>query len=252
MGNQLHARWQGRAEGRRRDWASDGVLSGFVATFAMSVLFAAAYGLTGAIGDPNGGTLARWLWALAHNPMTTMTRDRVVPAIALNLLMGLLLGLIYGRLVEPMLGGRGWRKGVVFSLLPGVLSVVAVLPVLGGGFLGLDLGAGPLPILGNLVLHLVYGAVLGSVYAIALEAGQDDTEVERLAAAGSQRGAAIGVGMGVLAGFGVGWMLGPELGRPVSRDAVALGGALIGAAFGLAAGSLFGMGGGVRVGRASR
>ncbi len=36
-----------------------------------------------------------------------------------------------------------------------------------GGFFGLGIGAGPLPIIGNLILHLVYGATLGTLYGPA-------------------------------------------------------------------------------------
>lgn len=238
----VNAHWRTRAEARREDWLRDGVLSGFVATFAMTVVLAVAYGLVNAVGEENGTRLERWFWALAHNPVTERTEGGVVLAIALNLLMGLVLALVYGRLVEPMLGGRGWRKGVLFSLIPWVLSVVAFLPLIGGGFVGSDIDAGPLPILGNLILHLVYGAVLGSVYAIALESGLDDTAADRANAAAAERGAAVGIVAGVVVGLVAGLVLGPQLDASASRTSIALAGALIGGASGLAAGSFLGMG----------
>ena len=49
-------------------------------------------------------------------------------------------------------------------MLPALVSLVVVLPLLGGGLFGLALGAGPLPIIGNVLLHVVYGAILGVVY----------------------------------------------------------------------------------------
>ena len=42
--------------------------------------------------------------------------------------------------------------------------MIIFLPLAGGGLLGLGLGAGPLPILGNLLVHLVYGVTLGFLY----------------------------------------------------------------------------------------
>ena len=54
-----------------------------------------------------------------------------------------------------------------FALLPWLVSLVIFMPLLGGGILGLSLGAGPLPIVGNLVLHALYGAVLGVVWGSA-------------------------------------------------------------------------------------
>ena len=242
MAQGINATWRTRAQARREDWLRDGVLSGFAATFAMTVVLAAAYGVARAAGDEDGSRLERWFWALTHNPVTRATEDEVILAIALNLLMGLAMGLVYGRFVEPALGGPGWRKGVLFSLVLWVLSVVLFLPVMGGGFLGSEIDAGPLPILGNLILHLVYGAVLGSVYAIALESGLDDTEADRQNAAAAERGAAIGIAVGLLVGLLAGWLLGPQLDENSSRGAIALAGALIGAASGLVGGSFLGMG----------
>ena len=242
MANRMGTAWRTRAEVRREDWLRDGVLSGFLATFAMTVVVAAAFGLSRALGGQDGSLIEGWLWALSYNPVTNSTTDQVVLAISLNLLMGLFLALVYGRFVEPILGGPGWRKGVLFALVPFVFSIVAFLPVLGGGVLGSDIEAGPLPILGNLVAHLVYGAVLGEVYGIALEAGLDDTAAERANAAAAERGAAVGLAVGLVLGAVAGWAIGPGLEEVGGRAAVALAGALTGAAIGLMAGSLLGMG----------
>ena len=73
-----------------------------------------------------------------------------------------------------------------FALIPA--AVPHHLPAAdGGGLLGMNIGAGPLPILGNLILHLVYGAVLGSAYAEAAEDWLDDTDVDRVNAAAAER-----------------------------------------------------------------
>lgn len=228
---------------RREDWLRDSVISGFLATFAMTVVVAAAYGFSRSLGDEDGSTVERWLWGLSHNPIINSTDDQVVLAIALNLLMGMVLALVYGAVVEPALSGPGWKKGILFSLVPFILSVVAFFPVMGGGFLGSEIDAGPLPVLGNLILHLVYGAVLGSVYGIALESGLDDTDAERANAAAAERGTAIGGLIGLALGALAGWIIGPSLDSLGTRNAIALGGAMIGAAIGAMAGSMLGMGG---------
>lgn len=239
-------RWRGRAEARHEDWLRTGVLSGFMATFAMTVVLAIAYGATNVIGDETGGRFGRWVWALTENPVTERTRDGVVVAIAANLIMGLVWALIYGRFVEPALGGPGWRKGMLFALVPWLLSIVAFLPLVGGGLLGANIGAGALPILGNLILHLVYGAVLGSVYGDALGVGLDNTDAERANAASAERGMAIGIPIGLALGLLGGWLLGPQIDQTVSRGATALACTLIGGAGGIMAGSLLGMGGAKR------
>lgn len=227
---------------RRDDWLRDSVLSGFVATFAMTVVVAVGYGLARVIGDEQGNQLERWFWGLSHNVITERTTDALTLGIGINLVTGLIWALIYGAFAEPMLNGSGWRKGITFSLAAWLLSIVVFLPITGGGLLGSDLEAGPLPVLGNLVLHLIYGAVLGGVYGIAFDAGLDDTEAERANAAAAERGAALGVGAGVLIGLMLGWALAPRIDAESSRGAISLAGALIGAASGVTAGSFLGMG----------
>ena len=145
----------------REDWLRAGILAGFLATFAMTVILVGAYWVGDAIGRADGNTLQRWSYALVHNPMAERTADMVVLAIGANLAVGLLLALVYARYVEPRLDGPSWWKGLRFALVPWLLSLIVFLPLMGGGLFGMDLGAGPLPIVGNLVLHLVYGAGLG-------------------------------------------------------------------------------------------
>lgn len=226
---------------RREGWLGNGVVSGFLATFGMTVAIALAYGLANALGDRDGGQLARWFAALGDNPVTRRTGDAVVLAVGLNLVVGLLWALVYARWAEPALSGPGWRKGVLFALVPWLLSLAIFFPFVGGGFFGADLGAGPLPIVGNLVLHLVFGAILGGVYGLALESGLDGSEADRANAAAAERGAALGIAAGVLLGLLLGFLLGPSLGDGGDRGATTLAGALIGGAVGLAAGSFVGM-----------
>lgn len=231
-----------REDVREDEWLREGIVAGFIATFAMTVILAAAYGLAQAIGDEDGPTLLRWFWNLAHNPVTDRPENAPFIAIGLNLLVGLVLALIYTRFAEPALAGPGWQKGMLFSLIPWVISIVAFLPVMGGGFLGMDIEAGPLPVVGNLILHLVYGAVLGGLYGLRLEQGLEDTAAERAAAAGSERGAAVGVALGVAIGALAGWLLGPQIEEIASEATTTVVGALAGGAIGLLVGSLVGMG----------
>src|SRR5215217_7312358 len=133
----------------REDWLRAGVLAGFLATFALSIVLLAAYWLASTIGSADGGVIQQWCWALVHNPVAERTVDGVVLAIGANLAMGLLLALVYARFVEPLWNGPDWWEGVRFSLILWILSLIIFLPLMGGGFLGVATGAGPLPIIGN-------------------------------------------------------------------------------------------------------
>ncbi|HEX5500927.1 MAG TPA: hypothetical protein VFX03_16945 [Thermomicrobiales bacterium] len=222
-------------------WVRVGVLAGFLATFAMTVVLAAAYGLSAALGNPDGWFFERWLWALSHNPVATHTADGVLLAIGANLAIGLVFALIYTRWFAERLSGPGWWNGMRFALIPWALSLLVFLPLMGGGVLGLAIGAGPLPIVGNLLLHLVYGATLGAIVALAVGDGLDDTAAERANATAAERGAAVGVAVGLIAGAIIGWLGGPAFGGIDSRAASAIGVALILGAAGLALGSFAGM-----------
>lgn len=72
-------------------------------------------------------------------------------------------GALYG-VVAPRLMGPAWLRGVLFSLLPLAFSLLVVLPLVGAGLLGLDLGAGAIPALGEAARYLTYGLVLGATY----------------------------------------------------------------------------------------
>jgi hypothetical protein len=238
----LRSRLTREAEVRQEGWLRDGVIAGFIATFAMTIVLAAAYGLAQAIGEEDGPTVLRWFWNLANNPVTERGEDGPFIAIALNLAVGLALALGYARFAAPMLSGPAWRRGMIFSLLPWLISIAFFLPIMGGGFLGMDIEAGPLPILGNLVLHLVYGAVLGTIYGLRLEQGLVDSPAERRNAARAERGAALGVAFGVVVGLAVGWLFSSSIDAVSTEALVATVGALVGGAIGMLVGSMVGMG----------
>src|SRR5215203_2871619 len=225
----------------REDWLRAAVLAGFLGTFAMTIVLLAAYWLASTIGSADGGVIQRWCWALVNNPVAERTADGVVLAIGANLAMGLLLALVYARYAEPRLHGPNWWRGMQFALVPWLLSLVVFLPLMGGGVLGMSVGAGPLPIVGNLILHLVYGAVLAGAYAEAAEDWLDDTEVDHLNAAAAERGAAIGLVAGLVPGLLIGWLIAPAINDLVGRSESAIGIAFIGAVIGLAIGSFAGM-----------
>jgi hypothetical protein len=226
---------------RRSDWFADSMLSGFVATIVMSAGLEIAFGLSRALGNEKGNFFEKWLWALSHNPITDSTQNRIAIAIGLNLLMGLILAAAYGYYFESILSGPGWQKGMIFSLFPWVLSIVLFLPIMGGGFFGIDIDAGPLPVIGNLILHLIYGATLGWMYTIDIDDWLDGSDADREHAAAAERGAIGGVAVGLLAGGVIGLAASTKLDDLGSRATIALVSALVGSAICALLGSFYGM-----------
>jgi membrane protein DedA with SNARE-associated domain len=112
--------------------------------------------------------LLRAIEVIATGHGTLLGRAFVPVAALLFFLAGILWSIVYAVRFEPRLSGPPWLKGAVFSLLPTVVSWFVVLPLLGAGPLGLGLGAGLIPAVGELVRHLLYGAALGLAYPMLL------------------------------------------------------------------------------------
>lgn len=242
--------------GPRKGWLSDAIIAGFVATGAFTVAFILAYLGANAAAREDGDFVSRWLWELTHNTVVTFGQAQPAVSIALHTAFGILWALVYARFFEPRSSRGGWQAGVRFAFIPWLASIFIFLPATGAGFLGLGLGAGILPVVGNFVLHLVYGAVLGQLYdrsADRPDTAEDAPDAalqplegpavqhsEGLAAAGIIGGLVVGAVMGL--GFAL--ALPPSI-DGVSLDgwsiAVAIGGALAGAAVGAMVGTFAGL-----------
>lgn len=224
------------------DWIRASILSGFIATFAMTCTLAIGFGIANGSGDAAGNTIQRWMFNLSENEITHNIGDRFLIIMLGNLIAGVLWSMFYARYFEPNLRGSGWQKGVTFALIPWLLSIVLFLPAAGAGFLGMSLDAGPLPVLGNLIIHLVFGGVLGSLYEIGVESGLEGTSTDRYAAMTAERGAVVGMLIGAVAGGIGGWLISGQLDRLAGAPVIAVAGVLSGAAIGTMLGSFIGMG----------
>jgi hypothetical protein len=229
------------SEPQRTDWLRASLLSGFVATFALTATVALGYAIAKGIGNRDGNTIERWFYGLTDNKLTDDISDRFLLVMLANLVFGLAWSLAYGRLVASNSRNSGWRSGAMFSIIPWILSVTVFFPIAGAGFLGNDLDAGPMPVIGNLIIHLMFGAVLGSMYAIDMETGLDGSSGDSYAAATAERGAAIGIAAGGVVGAIGGWFMADQFDSLASQPVIALAGALSAAAIGALVGSLVGM-----------
>ena len=225
----------------REDWQLSALMGGFIATFCLTVVVATAYTVASTIGKQSGTILQEWLYGLAHNATTARTSDAIFLAIALDLAVGLVLALVYAWLAEPRLRGPGYWRGMVFSLIPMLLSLFIVFPLMGVGVLGVSAGSGPLAALGSVIAHLVYGFVLGGFYGSRLEDWEGSTLHDQAAARSANRGSARGVLIGMPIGAVVGLIVAPMLDSVAGEVAIVLGHVLLGGAFGLLVGSLSAM-----------
>jgi hypothetical protein len=220
------------------------LLAGFVASVAMVFAFAVAYVAALVIARLPLPLVADWFHGLTNNALIDIAGTNLYAATIAFVIGGLVWGLLYGVVFEPRLRGPGWRRGMSFALIPWLFSLLIFLPLVGGGVLGIGIGAGPLPILGNLMLHAVYGAILGFVYSSGEsvfdrphhQGDSEDLQAGRLHELGAVKGMAAGLILGMLVGV-LGAVAVPQnLG--FNPMATVLGMALIGTAFGAFVGSL--------------
>lgn len=239
---------------------SRAILAGFAASLAMLLAFLVAYNASRLIASAIsaetgvGGTLRLWFHNLTHNQLIDAGRSDVFTATAIYLLGGLVWAIVYALVAEPRLTGPSWVRGLSFAVVPAIVSLVVFLPLVGAGLFGAALGAGPLPTIGNLVLHAVYGVVLGEVYgplgSLDVATLGDRTGAAPALESRAELTAASGLVVGLLAGLGVG-ILGMVLtgssldGRLVGQPVVAvlLASGVVGAAIGAAAGGYAGLAG---------
>lgn len=222
------------------------VISGFVATTAMAIAALIAYGVALGLGRASGNLFQQWLFALTHNPVTENVRSSLLAVVGLDLAAGIGWALLFAcDANDRLLAFPGWLRGIIFALPPAVLSLVVFLPLVGGGVFGVRIGAGPLPVIGNIVLHLVYGAVLGGMFV--LDGSIDHVGMSDPATQVALRQAEAGAGWGVLLGALLGGGATLLVSLVVARHSAAniagatVGGAVVGAALGVVFGSMAAM-----------
>lgn len=86
-----------------------------------------------------------------------------------HFMIGTVLALIYVYFFVTRLKGNGFVRGAVYGLLPWFAAQVMVNPMMGAGVFALNTPAPFLMVMGSLIGHLVYGAVLGGVYGTGKE-----------------------------------------------------------------------------------
>jgi hypothetical protein len=246
----------------RERWFSDAVIAGFVAIGASTAALMIAYALANGAANSQGNVLQGWLYQLTHNRVVAFSSGSPAYALAIHVVLGIVWALIYGRWIEGnrALGwwigsGPGWQRGMRFSLLPWLFSLLVLLPAAMVNMLDWALSAGPLVPVGNLVLHLIYGFALGQLYDasadspdVSADLSYEQPVLQQTAVARSQdvgaAGIIVGGIVGALVGIGLAVILPPILPNVDFggwEAALAVGGLLAGGAVGGIVGSFAGL-----------
>lgn len=123
------------------DTLGRGIIAGFIATLALSV---------------------------ALDPMIAASRLADVLPRSLAWVLHFFVGsFVWGAgfaLLQPLLRGPYWLRGLQFGVLAWLLVTLAIMPLTRAGFFGLQLGiAAPVFIL---LVHIAYGGLLGGVFGL--------------------------------------------------------------------------------------
>jgi len=131
----------------------NGFLAGFVATAVLSVLMVAK-GMMGVMPELD---VAAMIAAMMGAPI-------VVGWIAHFLIGTVAWGGGFAILYDMIPGGSAVLKGIVFGIVAWLGMMIVIMPMAGAGFFGMNFGV-MAPVM-TLVLHIIFGAVLGKTYAL--------------------------------------------------------------------------------------
>ncbi|MBI1246134.1 MAG: hypothetical protein GC202_14125 [Alphaproteobacteria bacterium] len=132
---------------------NDGLIAGLSATVVLSALMIAK----GVMGLMPGLNVIHMLAGLMGAPLAAGW-------IAHFLIGSVAWGVGFAALYQMIPGGGAVAKGLVFSVGAWLAMMIIVMPMAGAGLFGAHLGI-MAPMM-TLVLHLVFGAVLGGVYQL--------------------------------------------------------------------------------------
>ena len=143
----------------------NGFFAGLIAITVNTLLLKAAPIFN--IEAESGGLLKLILlhtYVYMNTPMLAFAHTAAF-ALLFHYLTGFAMVVLYVYILEPLLPGKGWQKGSLFSLLPWILNGFIILPLLGQGFIGIR----QLPVTGIIYFFManwIFGMILGKLYEI--------------------------------------------------------------------------------------
>ncbi len=129
---------------------NDILKSGIIATIAMTAVMLVAP-MMGMPKMPIGNMLAGFM----HMP--------VALGWIAHFMIGIGIAAGYVLFLQSRLPGNMVVKGLIYSLIPFIIAQVMIMPMMGAGFFSSATPAPMMMVMGSLIGHFVYGAVLGAV-----------------------------------------------------------------------------------------
>ncbi|MBV9171500.1 MAG: DedA family protein [Chloroflexi bacterium] len=144
-----------------------GAIAGGLATIGSTLALNVLINLAGNIAFTAPDTiLERTAARLAFSAAREVEPGWFFVAVPVYLGVGVLWGAGYALWGEGRLGNlTDWQKGVLFAMLPFLISLVFAMPLLGLGYFGVG-ATGPVAAIGELGRHVTYGLLLGLIYPV--------------------------------------------------------------------------------------
>jgi hypothetical protein len=79
----------------------------------------------------------------------------------MHFVVGVILSLVYASFFVQRLKGSFAVRGIIFAMIPFVIAQSVMMPMMGMGFFS---GGNMMMIMGSLIGHIVFGAILGVIY----------------------------------------------------------------------------------------
>jgi uncharacterized membrane protein YdjX (TVP38/TMEM64 family) len=139
------------------------LMAGLLATATMSLMLDLLIYTLATFGQVAPSAALVGLGQVVGERVGARPRLVLIGGIALYVVLQMLWAIVYAH-VERWLPEPDWLGGLVFALLPLAFSLLVVLPALGAGIAGWGIGAGPIPLLGEVVRYAIYGWALSTSY----------------------------------------------------------------------------------------
>jgi len=136
------------------------ILAGFIATLVMTVIMRIA----SMIGLPKMDVASMLGSMLTQTVPEPMSGPRFL-GLVLHFLQGsVVFPLLFAYLFYKILPGPSWFKGIIWALILWFVLQVVIMPKMGAGFFSSHVPQTMMRLIGSLIVHVIYGIILGGIY----------------------------------------------------------------------------------------